>query len=153
MARRYNERYVRYYTFGSAAARLEEQHSAVLPKYKAPQKRRPIAIDPVAAAGCVVAVLLAVLMMVGFGQVAWTQAQIHELQTQVVILEQEQKVLQERYESGYDLDEIRVAAQSMGLVELKDAPHVRVNVPEQSAEIPQLSWWDTLLLNLRQFFA
>ena len=153
MARKYTERYVRYYTFGAAATKVEQQHRAALPKYKAPRKRKPIAFDPFAFAGSAVAILLAVLMVVGFIQVAAAQAQVHELQTQIAILEQERLVLQERYESGYDLDEIQIAAQSMGMVEMEDAIHVQVNVPAQNAETRQMSWWDSWLLSLRQFFA
>lgn len=154
MARKYNERYVRYYTFGSTAAKLEEQQRrAALPKYQAPKKRKPIAVDPVAFAGSAVAVLLAVLMVVGFIQVAVTQAQVHEMETQVAILEQEQKMLRECYESGYDLDEVRIAAQSMGMVEPEEVTHVRVSIPDAPQQVQRLGWWDSLLLSLRQFFA
>ena len=153
MARKQNERYVRYYTFGSAAAKLEQQRKAALPQYKAPRKRRPIEFDPFAFAGSAVAVLLAVLMIVGFLQLAHTKAQIHDLETRVAVLDQEQQMLQERYESGYDLDEIRIAAHSMGMVEREDAAHVRVNVQTVPQEPQQLDWWDSLMLRLRQFFA
>lgn len=153
MARKYIERYVRYYTFGSTAAKLEEQKQAQLPNYKAPRKRRPLAFDPVAFAGNAVVILLAVLMVVGLFQVAHTTSQVRDLETQVTVLQQEQQMLQERYESGYDLDEVLVAAQSMGMVRAEDAARVRVEVPAQSAEVIHMSWWDSLLLSLRQFFA
>ena len=154
MARKYTERYVRYYTFGSAAAKLEQQQKqAELPKYKAPQKRRPIAFDPFAVAGNAVAILLAVLMVVGLIQVAGTTAQVRELETKVAVLELEQQMLQERYESGYDLEEVRIAAQSMGMVQVQDADHVRLNIPAENQQDQQLSWWDSLLLSLRQIFA
>lgn len=154
MARKYTERYVRYYTFGSAAAKLEQQQKqAELPKYKAPRKRRPIAFDPFAVAGNAVAILLAVLMVVGLIQVAGTTAQVRELETKVAVLELEQQMLQERYESGYDLEEVRIAAQSMGMVQVQDADHVRLNIPAENQQVQQLSWWDSLLLSLRQIFA
>lgn len=154
MARKYTERYVRYYTFGSAAAKLEQQQKqAELPKYKAPQKRRPIAFDPFAVAGNAVAILLAVLMVVGLIQVAGTTAQVRELETKVAVLELEQQMLQERYESSYDLEEVRIAAQSMGMVQVQDADHVRLNIPAENQQVQQLSWWDSLLLSLRQIFA
>ena len=154
MARKYTERNVRYYTFGSAAAKLEQQQKqAELPKYKAPQKRRPIAFDPFAVAGNAVAILLAVLMVVGLIQVAGTTAQVRELETKVAVLELEQQMLQERYESGYDLEEVRIAAQSMGMVQVQDADHVRLNIPAENQQVQQLSWWDSLLLSLRQIFA
>ena len=65
MARNHTERYVRFYTVGSAAAKLESvERKAALPKYKTPEKRKPIAVDPVSLLGSAVAVLLAVLMLV-----------------------------------------------------------------------------------------
>lgn len=154
MARKNNERYVRYYTFGSTAAKLDQtQRKAALPEYKNAPKRKPIVFDPVSALGNAVAILLAILMIVGICQVAGTAAQVHELQTQVEALELEQQLLLEKYESGYDLDEIRVAAESMGMVPAEEAIHVSLKVPAETLEIQQLSWWDNVLASLRQFFA
>lgn len=154
MARKFNERYVRYYTFGSTAAKLDrEERRAALPKYKSPEKRKPIPVDPVALVGNVVAIVLAVLMLVGMAQVAHTTAQVQELQTKVISLEMEQELLQQKYESGYDLNEVRVAAESMGMVPAEEAVRVSVNVPAETVETVQLSWWDSMLLSLRQLFA
>lgn len=154
MARRNNDRYVRYYTVGSAAAKLEpEARKASLPKYDKPEKRRPIPFDPVAFVGSAVAVLLAVLMIVGLIQVAGTAAQVRELETKLIALERQEKILVERYESGYDLDEIRAAAHSMGMIPVEEAERVYVDVPTVIVEAPQVNWWDSLLMNLRQFFA
>ena len=153
MARKYNDRYVRFYTFGSTAAKLEQERSASLPKYRKPAKRKPIPFDPVAFAGSAVAVLLAVLMVVGFVQVAQVTAQVHEVETRIMGLEMEQQMLEERYESGYDLNEVRVAAVSMGMVSAEEANHVRVEVPGQVIEVPQVNWWEPILMSLRQFFA
>lgn len=154
MARKFNDRYVRYYTLGSAAPKLEpDPRRAALPKYKTPAKRKPIPFDPFAFAGSAVAVVLAVLMLVGMVQVAHTTAQVRELETQLMTLELEEQMLVERYESGYDLNEIRVAAESMGMVPAEEAARVTVEIPAQTAQAQQLSWWDSLLLSLRQFFA
>ena len=153
MARRNNERYVRYYTFGSTAAKLEAERKAALPEYKTAQKRKPIEIDPVSALGNAVAIVLAVLMLVGIFQVAGTAAQVRARETQVTALEMEQQMLLERYESGYDLNQVRVAAESMGMVSAEEATHVRVEVPAETIEVRAVSWWDSLLASLRQFFA
>ena len=154
MARKYTERYVRFYTVGSAAAKLETvERKAALPQYKAPQKRKPIAVDPVSLLGTAVAVLLAVLMLVGFAQVAHTSAQVRKLETQVMTLEQEQEQLQQKYEAGYDLNEVRAAAESMGMIPAEDAIRVRVAVPTETMQIETMSWWDSMLLSLRSFFA
>ena len=154
MARKYTERYVRFYTVGSAAAKLETvERKAALPQYKAPQKRKPIAVDPVSLLGTAVAVLLAVLMLVGFAQVAHTSAQVRKLETQVMTLELEQEQLQQKYEAGYDLNEVRAAAESMGMIPAEDAIHVRVELPGETVQIEHLSWWDSMMLSLRRFFA
>ena len=154
MARRNNDRYVRYYTVGSAAAKLEpEARKASLPKYDKPQKRKPIPFDPVAFAGSAVAVLLAVLMIVGLFQVAGAAAQVRELETQLMVLEREEEILMERYHSGYDLEEVRTAAHSMGMIPVEEAERVHVDVPAVIVEAPQENWWDSLMVNLRQFFA
>ena len=154
MARKMNDRYVRYYTFGSAAPKLEEQkRGAALPKYKKPEKRMPLPFDPIAFLGSAVAVVLAVLMLIGMVQVAGAASQVHELQTQLTVLEQQEQMLLERYQAGYDLNEVRVAAESMGMIPAEEAVHVRVEVPVQTVEVPQVSWWDSVLMQLRQFFA
>lgn len=154
MARKTTERYVRYYTFGSTAAKLDRrERKAALPEYKTPEKRKPIAVDPVALVGSAVAVLLAILMLVGFAQVAHTSAQVHKLQTQVMTLELEQEQLRQKYEDGYDLEEVRAAAESMGMIPAEDAIHVRVQMPAETVQIETLSWWDSMLLSLRSFFA
>ena len=154
MARKYTERYVRFYTVGSAAAKLETvERKAALPKYKTPEKRKPIAVDPIALVGSVVAILLAVLMLVGFAQVAYTSAQVHRLETQVMTMELEQEQLRQKYENGYDLEEVRAAAESMGMIPVEDAVHVRVEMPAETVRIETLSWWDSVMLSLRQFFA
>ncbi|MBR7178893.1 MAG: hypothetical protein IKD27_05200 [Oscillospiraceae bacterium] len=155
MARKFNDRYVRFYTAGSAAAKVEPvERRASLPEYqKTESKRKPIPFDPFAFAGSAMAIFLAVLMLVGLFQVAAVTAEIHELETQLMTLEMEEAVLAERYESGYDLDEVRIAAESMGMIPMEEATHIQVDVPTQTAQTVQLSWWDTVLLSLRDIFA
>ena len=153
MARKYNDRYVRFYTFGSTAAKVEQERSASLPEYNKPPKRKPIAFDPVAFVGCTVVVLLAVLMVVGFVRLHHTSVQVKQVQTQIMSLELEQQMLEERYEAGYDLNEIQAAAITMGMISAENANHVVVKVPAQVIEIPQTHWWESVLMSLRQFLA
>ena len=67
--------------------------------------------------------------------------------------ELEQEQLRQKYENGYDLEEVRVAAESMGMIPVEDAIHVRVELPAETVQIETLSWWDSRMLSLRQFFA
>lgn len=154
MARKTTERYVRYYTFGSAAAKLDrDARRATLPKYHDPAKRKPLAVDPVSMLGSAVAVLLAILMVVGMIQVSFTAKAVREAETQVAVLEQEQKLLREKYESSYDLDQVRISAESMGMIPAQEAVHVGVKTPTETIQVQQLGWWENMLLSLRQLFA
>ena len=154
MARKYNDRYVRFYTYGSTAVKVEDpRRAASLPKEQKAQKRKPIPFDPIAFAGNVVAIFMAILMIVGFCQVAVANAQVQKLETQLAGLEQQEQMLLEKYYGSFDLEDVRVAAESMGMIPAEEAAHVQIRVPAQSVEVQTLSWWDTLVANLRQFFA
>ena len=154
MARKYNDRYVRFYTYGSAAVKVEDpRRTASLPKEQKAQKRKPIPFDPFAFAGNVVAVFMAILMIVGFIQVAVTNAKVQELETQLMVLEQQEQMLLEKYYGSFDLDEVRAAADSMGMIPIEEAAHVQIRVDAPNVEVQQISWWDSLVANLRQFFA
>lgn len=154
MARNNYDRYVRFYTFGSTAVKVEDpRRTAKLPKYCKPEKRKPIPFDPVAFAGSIVAVFLAVLMIVGLFQVTAADAQVRELETQLIGLQQQEQMLLDRYYGSIDLEEVRVAAESMGMIPAEEAAHVQIQVPAQIVQVQTLSWWDTMLASLRQFFA
>ena len=154
MARKYNDRYVRFYTYGSAAVKVEDpRRTASLPKEQKAQKRKPIPFDPFAFAGNVVAVFMAILMIVGFIQVAVTNAKVQELESQLMVLEQQEQMLLEKYYGSFDLDEVRAAADSMGMIPIEEAAHVQIRVDAPNVEVQQISWWDSLVANLRQFFA
>lgn len=154
MARNNYDRYVRFYTFGSTAVKVEDpRRTAKLPKYCKPEKRKPIPFDPVAFAGSIVAVFLAVLMIVGLFQVTAANAQVRELETQLIGLQQQEQMLLDRYYGSIDLEEVRVAAESMGMIPAEEAAHVQIQVPAQTVQVQTLSWWDTMLASLRQFFA
>ena len=154
MARNRNDRYVRFYTYGSTSVQVEDpRRTASLPKYQKPTKRKPIPFDPIAFAGNVVAVVLAILMVIGLIQVSVTNAQVRQLEVQLTAVQQEEQMLQERYYGSFDLEEIRVAAESMGMIPAEEAARVQIQVPAQAVEVQQLSWWDTMLAGLRQFFA
>ena len=67
-------------------------------------------------------------------------------------LEAENTYLQRQYSSSYDLNEIRLAAESMGLVPIEQVEHITVAVPEIVEEEP-ISWWEGILLEIKALFA
>ncbi len=153
MARRNDIQYVRYYTFGAAAQKLDTQErKATLPKYK-PEKRIPVPVDPVSILGSAVAIVLAVLMLVGLIQVHYTNYQVKMAEAEVITQERIHERLSEEYAASYDLDEVRVAAESMGMIPAEQALRVSVPVETPVQEPVQVSWWDSLLASLHQLFA
>ncbi len=148
MARRPTERYVRYYTIGSTSGKAQKQ----LPKDRQAQPKKIIEIEPVAVAGNLVAVSLAALMAVGMMQVHQVNTEIRQMEAYIIGLERTEEKLEAEYKAGYDLEEVRLAAEKMGMIPAEDAVRVSVRVPEEQVEVVQLSWWETLLVNLRRFF-
>lgn len=154
MARSRDIQYVQFYTGGSAARQIEfPEKKKPQPKPKQQrQKLRTVALDPVAAVGTVVALVMLVCMIVGFVQVCNANTQLELLQAQVVQLEAENTYLERQYANGYDLNEIRLAAESMGLVPVEEVEHITISLPEPEV-VEQTSWWENLLLELKALFA
>ena len=156
MARSNDIQYIRYYTPGSAAEKVE------LPKIVRKQpKPRPepktiqptvIRVDGLAAIGIVVAAVMLLCMLMGVVQVCALNRQVQDLEVYVSRLEVRNEQLQKEYDHGYDLEEIRLAAESMGLVSVDQVEHITVHIPETETVV-QLSWWESLISAFKEFFA
>ena len=153
MARSNEVRYIRYYSAGSTAQKLElPREQASLPKPKVRRPAKPVLrVDGLAAVGTVVAAIMLICMVVGFVQVCHTNQQVQQLQEYVAALELEQDALKKEYKMGYDLDEVRLAAQSMGMIPQEQAQRITVSVKEPEVQIQP--WWQSLLVQLRALFA
>lgn len=154
MARSNDIQYVRYYTAGSAARKVElPQKKVSQPKPKLKKAARPLVkLDGLAALGTVVAVIMLVCMVVGFIQVCHTNAQVQRLEAYVARLELENESLRAEYAHGYDLDEIHLAAQSMGLVPEEQVRHITIADPESEVQV-ETTWWQNLLEDITALFA
>ena len=154
MARSNEVQYVRYYTSGSAAQKVElPQKVKKQPKPRAQKVQIPLTkLDGLAAVGIVVAAVMLVCMLMGFAQVCAINRQIQDMEVYVSKLEAQQDDLQAQYDHGYNLEEIRLAAESMGLVSVDQVQHITVSVPLEEP-VQELTWWETLLENIRYFFA
>lgn len=156
MARSNDIQYIRYYTPGSAAEKLE------LPKIvkKQPKPRQTVkkeavpvhCVDGLAAVGIVVAAVMLLCMLMGCVQMNSLNRQVEELEVYVSQLEVRQDQLRTEYEHGYNLEEIRTAAESMGLVPKDQVKHITIDIPETETVV-EISWWESVLSTLREFFA
>jgi hypothetical protein len=82
----------------------------------------------VALLGCTVALVLAVLMVVGLVQVTQVSAQVRKAEQDIVALELEHEKLEEIYRSGYDLEQIREEALAMGMIPKEQAETITVQI-------------------------
>jgi len=156
MARSNDIQYIRYYTPGSAAEKVELPKiikKQPKPKVKAEKAKTPVLqIDGLAAVGIVVAAVMLLCMLMGFAQVCTLNRQVEDLEIYVSKLEVQQEQLQKEYEHGYSLEEIRLAAQSMGLVPKDQVQHVTVHIPETETVV-EITWWESILSSIKDIFA
>jgi cell division protein FtsL len=119
MAQKTEIRYIQFYADGSAARQVE---LPLEPQKRAPQPRRRkhkkiiLHVDFVAMAGIVVAAIMLILMMAGMSELSAINEEVTRLESCVAQLENEKIQLQNTYRESYDLEEIRLEAQAMGLV-------------------------------------
>lgn len=154
MARSSEIQYVRFYSTGSAAHQVEipEKRAAPVRQPKAKKAVIPIKVDGLAVVGTIVAAVMLVCMLIGFVQVCQANAATEALRAQVAQLELENQALKTEYEHGYDLEEIQVTAQAMGMIPDEQAQRITVSVPEVVEEA-EPTWWESFSAALQSLFA
>lgn len=147
MAKQIDVRYIRLYTDGSAARKMEVAvpvQQARLPRAKK-QKKIVLYIDPVAVLGIVTAVVMLIVMAISSHNFIRAQQKVAVMESYVQELRQENVALRETYEAGYDLQEVERTARALGMIPSQQARHVTVQV-----EVPQTQVQPNVL---EQFYA
>lgn len=153
MARKFDIQYVHYQTDGSAArevAKVEPLHTIRLPKAKK-KKYIVVPIDPVATAGIIMAAVMFLLLTVGMVQLKESQAEAMAMATYVDTLREENAVLNDTYEAGYDITEVEQTALALGYVPYEQVTKVSVKVIPPVEETP--SGWQQVYTFLTGLFA
>lgn len=146
MAKRDDIQYVRYYAYGSTAVKAQpEPRRRVEAEPQPVPKAEPIPVpfSPVAVFGAAVAVVMLVLVLVGFVQLNRVNNEIRTMELYISHLESENYALNKKYQAGYDLDEIKTAAEAMGLVAVEQVKHVTVRIPEPEVVV-ELPWYQQI---------
>lgn len=130
-----------FYVHGSTARKMEQppKPRTYLPMAKL-QKIEKIYVDPVALVGILVAVVMLVTMTVGALQIKDDWAVYEEMSSYVSYLNKRNADLTREYHESYDLEDIRVKANALGLVpktEVQTAA-VTVTVPEPEPEVSRV---------------
>lgn len=156
MANRPEVRYINEYVSGTMAyqpARKPSRmpHNVQLPKPRK-KKQNLILLDPVAVVGIVVALVLMGMLLTGALEFFRAQQETETLRSYVAQLQEENTQLQNTYASGYDLEEIRGIAQTMGMVPKTSVTHlgIAVTVPEEPV---QPSAWEAFWQFFVEMFA
>ena len=148
--------YVQFYTAGSAARQVTPVvplRKSAQPKQKT-QKKIILRIDPVAALGMVVAVLMLALMISGIFSLRAAQEQTMAMEQYVQALQEEKAALEAQYASGYDIAEVERMALALGMVPSDQAQQasVQLSVPQEPMT-QNLSLWDSIGVFLAGLFA
>ena len=145
-----------FYIHGSEARQLELQEKKKHAKSKLPLERlrkvEVIYLDPVAIFGIVTALVLLAVMTVGVLQIRddWTDYQT--MSNYVSRLNSENAELKADYRSQYDLEDIRVKAQALGMVPKSqlEVRTVYVTIPQPE---PERTWLEEIQWFLSGLFA
>ena len=145
-----------FYIHGSEARQLELQEKKKHAKSKLPLERlrkvEVIYLDPVAIFGIVTALVLLAVMMVGVLQIRDDWKDYQTMSNYVSRLNSENAELKADYRSQYDLEDIRVKAEALGMVPKSqlEVRTVYVTIPQPE---PERTWLEEIQWFLSGLFA
>ena len=145
-----------FYIHGSEARQLELQEKKKHAKSKLPLERlrkvEVIYLDPVAIFGIVTALVLLAVMTVGDLQIRDDWKDYQTMSNYVSRLNSENAELKADYRSQYDLEDIRVKAEALGMVPKSqlEVRTVYVTIPQPE---PERTWLEEIQWFLSGLFA
>lgn len=144
-----------FYIHGSEARQLELQEKKKA-KSKLPlerlRKMEVIYLDPVAIFGIVTALVMLTVMILGVLQIRDDWEEYRVMSNYVSRLNSENAEMWADYRSQYDLEDIRVKAQAMGMVPKSELEvrTVYVTIPQPE---PEMTWLEEIQWFLSGLFA
>ena len=153
MARQFDVQYISAYTDGSVARKLEMPKLRKSAKKNAPKRSKKIVlhIDPMAIMGILVAGIMLIALTAGVLRLVDARRELAAMDAYVQSLRQENTALQEAYEAGCDLENVRQTAQALGMVPVEQVKQVSIRV--QTPQTEQPSGWEQIRLFLAGLFA
>ena len=145
-----------FYIHGSEARQLELQEKKKQAKSKLPLERlrkiEVVYLDPVAIFGIVTALVMLTVMILGVLQIRDDWKEYRVMSNYVSRLNSENAELQADYRSQYDLEDICIKAQALGMVPKSDLEvrTVYVTIPQPE---PEMTWLEELQWFLSGLFA
>lgn len=155
MARKIDVLYVNGYTEGSAARKIAPAFPEAKPQRKprARNKRRVIAIDPVAIGSIVVAVFLLVMMVFGMTTYQNAVEDAQMMENYLHSLQNENEALSAQLWEDVNLAEVERTALALGMVPKDSIPVHRIQLQEPVPQESESDWFDQLVAILTNLFA
>lgn len=159
MARQPEIQYIRPYTYGSAAQKLELKPQRRQARTKLPRVRREkplvIRLDVVALCGIVVAAVMLVMLLSGIGTLQAAQQETERMAAYVSGLRNENAELKNIYQSGYDLETVEKTALALGMVPKEQAEQISIQMEEPEVEIQfyEPTFWERVITFFENLFA
>lgn len=155
MAQQATIQYVKFYTAGTAARKIEVS-SPVKPIRKprvAKQQKIVLRVDPLAMVGTLTALVLLVLIVVGMFQVQTARERNAEMAQYVQSLKTENRMLQTTYDNGYDLKQVEETALALGMVPAEQVQQIPIPMELPQTEQPEENFWTNATAFLTGLFA
>jgi len=137
-----------FYIHGSEARELARKEQLRRAKTMLPlarlQRIEKIYVDPIAIMGICVSVIMLVTMVIGAISIHNAWIQFGQISNYVETLSQENETLELEYRSGYDLEDIREKAVTLGMIPIEEAEtvDVRVTIPVVH---PEPTLWEEIV--------
>ena len=132
-----------FYIHGSEARQLELEEKRKQAKSKLPLERlrkiEVVYLDPVAIFGIVTALVMLAVMILGVLQIRNDWNEYHTMSNYVSQLNSEHARMQTEYRCQYDLEDIRIKAQALGMVPKSELEVRTVSVTIPQPE-PEMTW-------------
>ena len=160
-----DRRKIEYRTQGSAAydpsfyvseESVAQQIPAAKPRprhRKQPVARQKMVVSPFALLGIAVSLLMLVLVLFGYAQVYESASQLGEMRDTVAELQEENRKLQNEYDSCINLEKIETRAKELGMQQPTAKQSVTLHIPAEDTAViaPQASTnpfraaWDAIV--------
>jgi len=159
MARQPDVKYIRFYTDGSAARKVEVANpvrKSAVSKKPRKQKKIVLYVDPLAILGIFTAVVMLAVMLSSMVLLKNAKAETMAMEQYVAQLREENAALQNEHEAGYDIKEVERTALALGMIPAEQAQHVTLEknpAPAVQLEAEKPDTWDWIYTLLTGLFA
>ena len=153
MARQFDVQYISAYTDGNAARKLELPKAPKTTRKRTARRSKKIVIhvDPLAIMGILVAGIMMIAMAAGVYKLVNARQEMMAMDAYVQSLRQENTALQEEYDTGYDLENVRQTALALGMVPVEQVEQITIQVQVPQQEQP--GGWEQIRTFLAGLFA